>query len=354
MGITKKPFGYYLQNEVFNYTLENANRMSVEISSFGAAIVSLRVPDRQGDFSDVVCGYDCLSSYVEADGYQGAIVGRVGNRIAKGKFTLDGKNYSLYTNDGQHHLHGGKVGYDKRIWEVTDTEDSDTPSLTLSIFSADGDEGYPGNLSVRVTYRLGEDNSLSIHYAASTDKRTPINLTNHTYFNLGGYSSGDIYGHTLQIDADTYLPTDEGLIPTGEIRSVDTSPFDFREPKEIGRDIHEAHPDLIIAGGYDHCMNFRGGKSELPTPRITVIHTASGRGMEVSTTQPSVQFYSGNFLKNEKYPFKNQVPQKVQMAFCLETQCMPDSVNHPNFTDVILDPEKPYDHTTVYRFFTVE
>lgn len=351
MSITKKLFGT-LKNgtDVYSYTLINKSGMEVKISNYGGTVMEIKIPDKYGKTSDIVCGYDSLSDYVEADGYQGAIIGRTGNRIGKGKFSLDGKEYSLYLNDGNNHLHGGKSGFNNKVWKVTDTENTDEPVLKLFLLSKDGEEGYPGNLAVTVTYHLTEDNALSIRYEAQTDKKTVLNLTNHTYFNLGGYASGKIYDHILQIDADSYLRTDNELIPTGEIVPVDGTPFDFRLPRKIGRDIKSSHPDLVKAGGYDHCMNFVGGETKLPIKRIKVKEELSGRVMEVYTNQPCVQFYSGNFMKNEQYPFKGGHRQVPQSAFCLETQHMPDAINHSKFTDVTLNPGEKYDYTTIYKF----
>ena len=352
LSITKELFGNHFNQEICKYKLENDHNISVEISNFGATILSIKTPNKYGEIQDVIGGYDDLKSYVEADGYQGAIIGRVGNRICRGKFTLDGVNYNMYINNGPNHLHGGKEGFDKKVWQVLALDDGPEPSIKLFLLSPNGDEGYPGNLAVTVSYALKNDGSLSIRYEAHSDKQTIINLTNHTYFNLGGYNSGKIYDHELWLDADTYLPTDETLIPTGEIKSVQGTPFDFRLPKTIGRDIHLQNSDLLIAGGYDHCLNFVGGETKLPKLRAKVIHKASGRVMEMYTNQPCVQFYSGNFLTNEKYPFKNNVPQQKQMAFCLETQHMPDSINHDNFTNVVLNTGEQYDYTTIYKFFT--
>ena len=350
MSIKKELFGTHRGCDIYKYTLENENGMSVVISNFGATILSINVPDKNGEVADVICGYDDLQSYIDADGYQGAIIGRVGNRICRGKFELDGVQYDMYINNGPNHLHGGKEGFDKKIWQVLALDEGVEPSIKLFLLSADGDEGYPGNLAVTVSYALKNDGSLSIRYEANTDKRTIINLTNHTYFNLGGYNSGKIYDQELWLDADTYLPTDDTLIPTGEIRSVANTPFDFRLPKAIGRDIKMQDQDLIIAGGYDHCLNFTGGETKLPKLRARVIHKESGRLMEMYTNQPCVQFYSGNFLTNPKYPFRGNVPQEIQMAFCLETQHMPDSINHENFTNVFLNPNEKYDYTTIYKF----
>lgn len=352
MSILKQHFGFYNSKEIFKYILKNSNGMTVEISNYGATVISVSVPDKFGNNADVICGYDDLQSYINADGYQGAIIGRAGNRICKGHFTLDGVEYNLATNDGSNHLHGGNVGFDKHIWSVLSENNSDEPSLKLFLLSKDGEEGYPGNLRVTVTYTLTNNNELSIKYEAVTDKRTVINLTNHTYFNLGGYNSGNIYDHLLWLDADTYLPTDETLIPTGEIKSVEGTPFDFRIPKKIGQDIVVDNRDLKLAGGYDHCFNFAGGEPNYTKLRARVVHSKSGRVMEMYTNQPCVQFYSGNFLGNKKYPFKNNCEQHPQMAFCLETQHMPDSINHDGFTDTVINPEDVYDYTTIYKFYT--
>ena len=350
MSIQKQLFGTLADGrEVYSYTLKNENGVSAKIISYGGALVELRVPDRKGCFADVIGGYDCLDSYVGGDGYQGALIGRWGNRIARGKFSLEGKDYSLFINNGVNHLHGGEYGFNAKVWEVTE-QDGEEPSVSLHILSPDGDEGSPGNLDVTVTYRLTKDNGLVLHYVASTDRTTVLNLTNHTYFNLGGYASGSIHSHVLRLDADTYLPTDDTLIPTGELRSVEGTPFDFRSPKTIGEDIGKEDVDLVQAGGYDHCLNFVGGKTQEPVLRGELYDPRSGRVMEIYTNQPCVQFYSGNFLTNEEYPFKGGYPQRQQTLLCLETQHMPDSVNHDNFTNCVLKPGEVYDFTTEYRF----
>ena len=354
MSITKELFGIHRDTEVYKYILNNAEGMSVALTNYGATILSINVPDKNGKMADVICGYDDLKSYIEGDGYQGAIIGRIGNRICRGQFTLDGIQYNMFINNGPNHLHGGKEGFDKKIWSVIAINDSDEPSIKFHLLSKDGEEGYPGNISAVVTYQLKNDGSLSITYDADTDKKTIINLTNHTYFNLGGYNSGKIYDHEMWMDADTYLPTDETLIPTGEIRSVDGTPFDFRTAKKIGQDIKSDDTDIVIAGGYDHCLNFIGGESDIPKLRAKITEHTSGRIMEMYTNQPCVQFYSGNFLSNENYPFKKGVPQSQQMAFCLETQHMPDAINHQNFTNVILEPDEHYCYTTIYKFSTID
>ncbi len=350
MSIKKKLFGTLSDGtEVYSYTMRNANGMKVKILSYGGVIAQIKVPDKKGTFTDVVGGYDCLDSYVRGDGYQGALIGRWGNRIAKGKFTLEGKEYSLFINNGVNHLHGGEFGFNAKVWDVTE-KDGDEPMLVLHILSPDGDEGYPGALDLTVTYKLSAQNGLSIRYEATTDKTTVLNLTNHTYFNVAGYASGSVHPLILWIDADTYLPTDETLIPTGEIRSVAGTPFDFRVPKTVGRDIGADCEDLRIAGGYDHCLNFAGGETAEPIKRAELYDPESGRVMEVYTDQPCVQLYSGNFLTNEEFPFKGGYKQVPQTFLCLETQHMPDSINHEGFTNCILKPDEKYDHTTEYRF----
>ena len=350
MNIEKKYFGTLADGQIVNsYTLSNANGMRVVILDLGGILAQIYAPDKEGRLTDVIGGYDNLDYYVNASGYQGALIGRFGNRIAKGKFTLDGKEYTLYTNNGENHLHGGKDGFNKKIWSVVE-KDGDAPALELTYVSPDGEEGYPGTLTVRVTYTLSVDNALSIRYEATTDKRTILNLTNHTYFNLGGYASGSIHDHVLQMDADTYIKTDAGLIPTGEIASVDGTPFDFRVAKPVGQDIDADNTDLKIAGGYDHCFNFVGGETKEPVLRATLKDPKSGRVMKTYTNQPCVQLYTGNFLADDGYPFKGGLVKRKQMLLCLETQHMPDSINHDNFTSVVLNPDETYDYTTVYAF----
>lgn len=351
MNIQKTLFGVLADGrEVYAYTLKNANGMSVKIISYGGAIAEIKVPDKNGCFTDVVGGYDCLDYYVGADGYQGALIGRWGNRIGKGRFTLEGKTYQLALNDnGINHLHGGNVGYNAKVWDVVE-KDGDEPALEMHILSPDGDEGYPGNLDLTVTYTLTKENGLVIRYVATTDQATALNLTNHTYFNLRGYASGSVRPLELWVDADTYLPTDEGLIPTGEIRSVEGTPFDFRTPKTMGKDMDVDSVDLKMAGGFDHCLNFVGGETEEPVKRATLYDPESGRVMDVYTDQPCIQVYAGNFLKPDAYPFKGGFVKRPQALMCLETQKMPDSVNHDNFTNCVLKPGEVYDYTTEYRF----
>ncbi len=334
---------------VYAYTLKNAFGMSVKLLDLGGIILELKVPDRNGDFSDVVGGYDSVRSYEKGDGYQGALIGRFGNRINKGRFTLDGVEYSLFINNNDNHLHGGEFGFNSKIFEAA-PEDGEEPKLRLHTVSPDGEENYPGTLDLTVTYTLTKQNGLRIHYEAVTDKATPVNLTNHCYFNLNGYASGSVHSHMLMLDADTFLPTDERLIPTGELRAVDGTPFDFRVPKPIGKDINTDCDEINFAGGYDHCLNFTGGETKEPVKRAELYAEESGRVMEVYTNQPCVQLYTGNFLTNSEYPFKGGYPQRKQTLLCLETQHMPDSINRKNFTDCVLRPEEKYDYTTEYRF----
>lgn len=348
--ITKKLFGKLGEVEVYAYTLENKSGMSVKILDRGGIINQINVPDKEGRYTDVIGGYDNIDYYANASGYQGALIGRFGNRIAGGKFTLDGKEYTLFCNNNVvNHLHGGAVGFDQKIWSVTEM-DGEAPALKLEYTSVDGEEGYPGTLNVTVTYTLTADNALSIRYEATTDKKTILNLTNHAYFNLAGYANGDVRGHYLEMDADSYIKTDDLLIPTGEIAPVEGTPFDFRNGKLVGDEIDADDVDLKIAGGYDHCFNFVGGESKEPVLRATLKDPKSGRVMKMYTNQPCVQLYTGNFLEDDGFPFKGGCIKKKQMALCLETQHMPDSINHPNFTDVTLDVGEKYDYTTIYAF----
>ena len=357
MSIIKEIYGKMPDGrEVYRYTLENKNGMKMRVLNYGGVVTELWVPDRNGCFSDVIGGYDCLESYLGADGFQGTLVGRVANRINKARFTLDGKEYILNpTGDNGHQLHGGLVGFNAKIWDVKEI-DAEEPALELHILSPDGDENYPGNFDLTVTYTLTNQNSWKIRYVATTDKPTISNLTHHAYFNLGGYAAGSILDTELMLDADSYIPTDADLIPTGEIKSVEGTPFDFRVAKKIGRDLGVDNNDLLLAGGdfngYDHCFNFVGGATEEPVKRGEAYDAVSGRVLELYTDRPCVQLYTGNFLKNAAYPFKAGYKQSVQTLFCLETQCMPDSINHENFTNCVLRPDEVLDTTTEYRFST--
>ena len=349
MNIEKKLFGTTKTNEdVYIYTLTNDNSMSVSICEFGGAVVSILVPDKNGNITDVVGGYDNLLSYEESDGYQGALIGRWGNRIKAGRFTLDGVEYKLFINNGNNHLHGGEVGFSNKVWKSS-ASCSDVATLTLDYFSPDGEEGYPGNLNVRVVYTLDNDNALSIKYHATTDKLTVINLTTHTYFNLAGFNSGKIFDHVLKLECDRFLPTDSELIPTGEIAAVEGTPFDFRNAKTIGQDFDMSNINIAHAKGFDHCFVFKNNIQDNEA-KISVYEPTSGRGLEVYTDQPAVHFYFGNFLEDNGYPFKGGYVKNLQCAFCLETEVMPDSMNHEGFTKCTLAPDDVYSTFTKYKF----
>ena len=357
MNIFSRPWGTLTSGETATlYTLVNDNGMTVEITDFGGTVVSIKTPDRNGKLTDVRLGYDSLSDYEHADGYLGALVGRVANRIAGSSFELNGETYTLYANDGGNCLHGGKKSFSYVIWNTETAVTADAATLTLTYFSPNGEEGFPGNLTTKVTYTLDNGNALSIRYEAATDKDTPINLTNHAYFNLAGCASGTIFGQTLWLDAESYVAGDKDLIPVA-VKPVNGTPFDFRVAKPIGRDFFADCPDLRIAGGYDHCFNFTNWKACKSGGEITLRGIAydpvSGRKMEMYTNQPCVQLYSANFLKNPCFPLRGGNPQKTQTAFCLETQVMPDSIHHQgdeSFTDGVLRAGDKYDYTTIYKF----
>jgi aldose 1-epimerase len=305
------------------------------------------VPDRDGKLNDVVLGFDDLESYLKGHPHFGATTGRVANRVAKGKFTLDGKEYTLAVNNGPNSLHGGLKGFDKVVWKAEPKEASDAVAVQLTYVSPDGEEGYPGNLTTIVTYALTNQNELRIDYKATTDKATPVNLTNHSYFNLAGPRSGDILSHELMLEADEYTPADDTLIPTGEIRSVKGTPLDFTKPATIGSRIAQVADKT---GGYDHNFLLRGkGKSLALAARA--YEPKTGRVMEMYTTEPGVQLYTGNFLDG-KLKGKGGVVYQKHQAFCLEAQHFPDSVNHPEFPSVILRPGQTYTQTTAYKFST--
>jgi aldose 1-epimerase len=327
------------------YTLTNANGMKAKIMTYGGIITELHVPDRGGKFGDVVLGFDNLEGYLAEHPYFGAIVGRYANRIAKAKFTLDGKEYTLATNNGPNSLHGGLKGFDKKVWKAEPRENPDEVALNLTYRSADMEEGYPGNLSVSVTYTLTNKNELRIDYRAATDKPTILNLSNHSYFNLAGPASGNVLNHELLLAADEYTPVDDALIPTGEIASVRGTPLDFTDPKTIGSRIGEIPAKI---GGYDHNLVLRSGGKKLELA-VRAYEPKSGRVMEMLTTEPGVQFYTGNFLDG-KLKGKGGVLYQKHQGFCLEAQHYPDSVNQPNFPSVILRPGETYKQSTVYKF----
>ncbi len=347
-GVQKSAFGTLPDGTAVDlYTLTNANGMVVKIMTYGATVTELWVPDRGGRLADVTLGFDDLQGYLGPNPYFGATIGRVANRIARGRFTLGGRHYTLATNNGPNSLHGGNRGFDKVVWHGQPQESSTTPAVKFTYTSPDGEEGYPGNLNVAVVFTLTDQNELGIEYTAQTDQPTPVNLTNHTYFNLCGAEKGDILGHELMLAADRYTPVDETLIPTGEIRSVHGGPMDFTRPATIGSRIAQLAGD---PGGYDHnyVLNSGGGSLALAA---RVYEPVSGRMMEMYTTEPGVQFYSGNFLDGT-IRGKRGVVYGKHHGFCLEAQHFPDSVNRPDFPSVILEPGQTYSQTTIYRFST--
>ena len=341
MSIEKRVFGKADGRDVYLYTLTNANGLKADITNYGGIVTSLMVPDREGNLADIVSGYDSLAEYIENNPYFGALIGRCGNRIGKGKFTLNGVEYTLATNNGPNHLHGGLKGFDKVVWDAEEMQTDEGDALKLTYLSKDGEEGYPGNLKCTVIYTLTNNDELKVSYEAETDKDTVVNLTHHSYFNLGAHDSGDIFGHELKLNADNYTPVDEGLIPTGEIKPVKDTLLDFTKPAPIGSRIDQ------VEGGYDHnfVLNSSDGSLALAA---SVYEPNSGRVMEIYTTEPAIQFYSGNFLDGSNKG-KGAVYNKHN-SFCLETQHFPDSPNQPNFPSVILKPGEKYTHLTVHKF----
>jgi aldose 1-epimerase len=349
--ITREPFGTTADGKTVDLlTLTNATGLEVRAMTYGATIVSLRTPDRDGRLGDIVLGYPTLAGYLEKSPYFGAVVGRYGNRIAKGRFTLDGKTYSLARNNGPNHLHGGVKGFDKVVWTADTSRNDSSASITFTYASPAGEEGYPGTLQARVTYTLTDRNELRVEYSATTDAPTPVNLTQHSYFNLAGAGAGDILGHELMIAADRYTPVDSTLIPTGEIAPVAGTPFDFRTATAIGARIEQNDVQLKRGGGYDHnwVLN-RGARDGDLVPAARVIERTTGRTLDIFTTEPGIQFYSGNFLDGT-ITGKDQRVYRHRYGFCLETQHFPDSPNHQNFPSTILRPGEEYRSTTVFRF----
>ena len=331
------------------YTLKNKAGTTVKITNYGATVTSIVTADRDGKLADIALGYNDVSGYMNAvdKPYFGAVVGRYGNRIAKGKFSIDGKEYTLATNNGENHLHGGVIGFDKVVWDAAVVSGN---AVKFSYLAKDGEEGYPGNLQIAVTYTLTEQNELKIDYLATTDKKTPVNLTNHTYFNLKGEGEGTILDHELMLNATATTPVDIGLIPTGEIRSVKGTPFDFTTAKAIGRDVGQKDQQLEYGLGYDHNWVLdKGGKDGQMTLAATVYEPTSGRFMEVFTEEPGIQFYCGNFLAGN---LKGKAGKTYvnRGGFCLETQHYPDSPNQPDFPSTLLAPGEEYKTTTLYKF----
>jgi aldose 1-epimerase len=347
LPITKTYFGKSLDGKKVDlYTLRNANGIEAQICNYGGILVSLKCPDRDGHIGDVVLGYDHLHDYLTNSPYFGAMIGRYGNRIARGRFTLNGVTYKLATNNYPNALHGGLKGFDKKVWKAEIVPNPDGPSLQLTYVSKDGEEGYPGKLKVKAVYTLMGDNGLRLEYTATTDKDTVLNLTQHSYFNLAGH--GDILGHKVFIDADRFTPVDSTLIPTGELRSVEKTPFDFRKPTAIGARIAETNLQLKYGNGYDHNYVLNHPKGRLDVI-AQVTEPTTGRVLQVLSTEPGLQFYSGNFLDGsnvgkggEVYNFRN--------AFCMEPQHFPNSPNQPDFPSVLLRPGQVYHNTIIFRF----
>jgi len=348
-NVAQAPFGAMPDGTpVTLYTLRNANGVEATICNYGGIVTSLKVPDRNGKLGDVVLGYDNLAGYLKETPYFGSLIGRYGNRIAKGKFTLNGQTYTLATNNGPNALHGGLKGFDKVVWSAKPTMSPEGPALELQYVSKDGEEGYPGTLTVSAVYTLTRDNALRLDYSATTDKDTVVNLTQHSYFNLAG--KGDILGHEVMINADKYTPVDETLIPTGELPSVAGTPFDFRKATTIGARIKDDNQQLKFGGGYDHNWVIAKPMGKLAL-MARVLEPTTGRVLEVLSTEPGLQFYSGNFLDGTitgkggwVYQFRN--------GFCMEPQHYPDSPNQPGFPSVVLKPGQVYRNTIIYRFST--
>ncbi|NLT67450.1 MAG: galactose mutarotase [Acidobacteria bacterium] len=336
--------------EVRQFTLTNNRGVTMQAIEYGATIVSLSVPDRKGKIEDVVLGYDSLQGYVDDTSYFGAIVGRYGNRIRRGQFQLDGQRYSLTINDGENHLHGGRIGFNKVLWNGTVLDDPAGPSVQFRYVSKDGEEGYPGTVQIAVTYTLTDQNELRIKYEGTTDKPTILNPTQHSYFNLTGDFTRTILDHTLMIEADAFTPVSKGLIPTGELQKVAGTPLDFRTAVRIGLRIDDADEQLRLGQGYDHNWVLRGNPGQVR--KVAELYDPlSGRLMSVLTDQPGLQFYSGNFL-NGAAKGKKGIAYQRRSGLCLETQAYPDTPNNPQFPQVTLRPGQVYRQTTIYHFST--
>lgn len=349
--ISKTAFGITTDSiQVDSYTLKNEKGMEVTIITYGGIITSLKVPNKNNVFEDVVLGYDSLAQYIKSTPYFGAIIGRYGNRIAKGKFTLEGTEYTLAVNDGPNHLHGGVKGFDKVVWNATEVKGDSTASLKLTYVSKDMEEGYPGNLEVVVTYTLTNDNTLEVVYEAATDKKTIVNLTQHSYFNLSADFSKTILDHEITINADTFIPVDATLIPTGKLADVANTPFDFRVAKTVGKDIEVENEQLKRGLGYDHCWVLNN-QNEGMRLTSTAYHPESGRFLEIYSDEPGIQFYTGNFLDGT-LPSKQGGTYAHRTGFCLETQHYPDSPNQKDFPSTVLNPEEKYSTKTLFKFST--
>lgn len=350
VSIVKSDYGTTPEGQVVaHYSLKNDKGMQVDMITLGGIITAIKVPDKEGVFENVALNLASLEQYITVNPFFGVIVGRYGNRIAKGKFTLDGVAYTLATNNGENHLHGGIKGFDKAVWQATEEIDENSASIRLTYLSKDGEEGYPGNLETAVTYTLDTDNVLKIKYEATTDKKTIVNLTQHSYFNLSGDFSKTIVDHEVIIAADAYLPVDTALMPLGHLAAVAGTPFDFRAPKTIGRDIDTAQEEQIINGkGYDHCWVLKDQNKGIRFA-ASAYHPEKGRLMEVFTDEPGMQMYTGNFL-NGTVPRPDGGTYARRSGFCFETQHYPDSPNQPDFPSVVLIPGEKYTSNTLFKF----
>ena len=351
LTIDKNLFGKTIDgNDVDQYILTNNKRMEVSIITYGGIITSWTAPDKNGDYKDIVLGYNTLAEYEDETPYFGALIGRYSNRIAKGKFKLDNQEYTLVANNRPNHLHGGLKGFDKVVWGAKTIVDDSTVSLELSYLSKDMEEGYPGNLETKVTYTLNNEDELSVSYEATTDKPTIVNLTQHSYFNLTADFNQNILDHEIFINADSFLPVDNALIPTGEFRDVNKTPFDFRKPKPIGKQISDENTQLENGMGYDHCwvLNDQGKGSRFVA---SAYEPVSGRFLEVFSNEPGIQFYSGNFLDGT-LPNKSNGTYQNRTGFCLETQHFPNSPNQENFPSVRLNPSEKYNSKTIFKLST--
>ncbi|RPJ05180.1 MAG: galactose mutarotase [Spirochaetaceae bacterium] len=349
MKIKKTAFGKAGDKPVFLYTIQNSAGFTLDLMTYGGTIVRFVMPDKKGNPGDVVLGFSDLDQYMKKSPYFGCIIGRYGNRIAEARFSLDGREYQLAKNDGPNSLHGGNLGFDKRVWDAKEVKRQGAAGVGLSYRSLDGEEGFPGNLDVKVTYWLTEGNELEIEYRAQTDKPTTVNLTNHAYWNLGGEGSGDILSHEMTIYSNYFTPVDKTLIPTGELAPVAGTPFDFTQSRPVGSRIDQNHPQLSAGGGYDHNFVVRKNATDQPVAAAVCHCMESGRIMEVLTTEPGVQFYSGNFL-NGSLVGKSGKTYEKRSGFCLETQHYPDSPNKPQFPGTTLRPGERYYSKTVHRF----
>ena len=352
-AIERSPYGVLPSGDsVHLFTLTNANGVEMRMMNYGGIVISLKTPDRNGVMGDIVLGFDSLSGYVQSSPYFGALVGRYANRIRKGTFTLDSVTYTLPVNNGANSLHGGIKGFDKVVWHAEPKQDTSGVGVVLTYTSKDGEEGYPGTLAVRVTYTLTDRNQFVVDYHATTDKATPVNLTQHTYFNLAGDSSGDIRNHELMLNADAFIPVDTTLIPTGKLEPVAGSPFDFRTPIAIRDQVNDTNPQLTIAGGIDHTFVINRSAPGL-VHAARLVEPTSGRTLDVHTTEPGIQIYTGNFLDGTVIGKGGHV-YRHRDAICLETQHFPDSPNQPAFPSTILRPGEEYTSRTVYTFGVVK